>query len=776
MRKLATAAIAFSVAVFSSYYLVPPKYYLICAAAFAAFSLSAILFKNKIRMRLLLVFLAAVVGVLVSFVAYTNKTLPAHEISGTEQTITARVTGYPEIYEEYSTVSIRLTGDNAPKLGAELYSFEDELSVLKPGDIIEAEVKLKTADERYGEAFIGNNADNIYLQCYLNGELQVTGKSAFSFLYFPKALAKSLKASSAQVFDDDTAPLMTALLTGDTNKLYKDTALYAAMSEAGVLHVVAVSGMNVAFLVGFIMLIIRRKRLAALVALPLIWIFVPFAGATPSVIRAAFMQSTVLLAPFFRRENDGLTSLTAVLAILLLINPAACASVSLQLSFSAMLGMILVTPKLYKPLYLRANSIYGSKKQGLTVPQKALKYTLTGICAAFAATIGALVFTTPIAVFYFGYVSLIGILVNVLIFWAISICFILGYISCVVGAVWLPLGTALGALTSLLARYMIAVVKLASNIPYGVIYTKGNLFGYWLALVYLIFILSYFFRRKKEGFRPAIPICLAVIALCCVILTTDLRSGADTGSLTAVDVGQGQSLIMTYGNSTAVIDCGGKGKNVNAGDKVAGLLLERGIQSVDVLLLTHFDDDHVNGVTRLMSRVNIERLIIPDGSFDKSDRKEILTLAEKQGVRVYIIQQDADIEADELEIKVYTTFSQEEPSLIMLGDFGDFEALISGDAGISEELEFLAAHELPDAELFMAGHHGSKTSSSQELLNALNAEYAVVSCGYNNYGHPTEEALNRFRQAGMEIFRTDKLGDITFYIDGEGVRGFGEER
>jgi len=766
MRKLATAAIAFATAVFISHYLVPPEYYLLCAALCAMLSLSAILLKNVARTRVLLIFLAAAVGFPAGFLSYNFKTLPAREISDTEQTISARVTDYPEFYEDYAKVAVKLTGDNAPKLHAELCAYGDELSSLKPGDLIEADVRLKTADERYGEAFRANNANNVYLLCYLNGQLEVTGKSSFSFMYFPKALAKGLKEKAAQVFPEDTAPFMVALLTGDSTLLYKDTALYTAMSKAGILHVVAVSGMNVAFLVGFVMLLIRRKKLASLVALPIIWVFVPFAGATPSVIRAAFMQSTVLAAPSLKRENDGISSLTAVLAALLLINPGACASVSLQLSFAAMLGMILVTPKIYKRLYLRVNSAFGDKHSKGSLITKALKKALLGISAAFAATIGALVFTTPISVIYFGYVSLIGILVNVLIFWAVSVCFILGYISCVLGLAWLPLGGALGTLTSLLVRYIIAVVKFAAELPYGAIYTKNNLFGFWLILVYAIFILCYIFRRKKEGFRPTIPICLAVISLCCVVLATGFRAESDTGSFTAVDVGQGQSLILSCGDATAVIDCGGKGKNVNAGDKVAGLLLGSGRQKVDVLLLTHFDDDHVNGVTRLMSRVAVKKLVIPDGSYDKEEREEILSLAQKLGTEVYITTKDTTIEADGLKIKVYSTFSQEEPSLIYLGCIGEFEALISGDAGISEEQEFIAAHDLPDAELFVAGHHGSKTSSSQELLQALKAEYAVVSCGYNNYGHPTKEALGRLNEAGMEIFRTDQLGDITFKIAG----------
>ncbi len=761
MRKLATAAVAFSIAVFASNYLVPPRFYFACAALCALISLSALFLKGDSRTRVLLIFLSAAVGFSVSYVSYQYKTVPAGEISGTEKSVAARVTDYPEIQENYSTVTIRLTSEDTPHLTALLYAYGDEINGVLPGDNIEADVRFKSADERYGEAFSGYNAKNVYLLCYLNGEIKVTGKSDFSFMYFPKTLAKSIKDISLKVFPEKTAPLMTALLTGDTNLLYEDTVLYANMAESGILHVVAVSGMNVAFLVGFIQLIVRRKKLASLVAIPIVWVFVPFAGATPSVVRAAFMITTVLIAPLIRRENDGLTSLTAILALLLLINPAACASISLQLSFAAMLGMILVTPKIYKPLYLKVKGEKG-KKDGIL--KKELRKLLMGACAAFAATLGALVFTTPVAAFYFGYVSLIGILVNVLIFWAISVAFILGYISCVLGFICLPAGTLLGTLTSLLARYIIALVGVAASVPYASVYTRENFFGWWLALIYIIIITCYVFRRK-EGFRPAIPVCLAVISLCCVILVSQFCIRDEDGSITVVDVGQGQSLIFTDGDTTAVIDCGGKGKNMNAGDTVAGLLLGSGRSTVDILLLTHFDDDHVNGVMRLMSRVDVKRLVIPDGSYDKTLHGKILELAEKLGTEIYIIKQDAAVNAADLSINVYPTFSQNEPSLIFLASIEDFDTLVSGDSGLSEEEEFVAAHELPDAELYIAGHHGSKTSSSAVLLDALRAEYVVVSCGYNTYGHPTQEALSRFEAADMEIFRTDEEGNITFNID-----------
>ncbi len=765
MRKLATAAAAFSIAVFVAYYLVPPWLYFAFAGLCALISLAALFMKGDMRTRVLLICLSATVGFSVSYVSYQYKTVPARNISGAERSVTARVTDYPEIHDNYSTVTVRLTGENIPHLTALLYAYGDEINGVLPGDNIEANVRFKSADERYGEEFSGYNADNVYSLCYLNGDIKVTGKSDFSFMYFPKTLAKSIKDISLKVFPQKTSPLMTALLTGDTNLLYDDTVLYANMAESGILHVVAVSGMNVAFLVGFISLIVRRKKLASLVAIPIVWLFVPFAGATPSVVRAAFMITTVLIAPLIRRENDGLTSLMAILALLLLINPAACESVSLQLSFAAMLGMILVTPKIYKPLYLKVRGAIGGKDKLKGLHNNLPFKLVTGACAALAATLGALVFTTPIAALYFGYVSLIGILVNVFIFWAISAAFILGYISCILGFIWLPVGALAGTLTSLLARYIITLVKAAASVPYAAVYTRGNFFGWWLVLVYIIFLICYIFRRK-EGFRPAIPVCLAVISLCCVVLVSQYCIKDDNGTVTVVDVGQGQSLVFTDGDAAAVIDCGGKGKNTNAGDTVAGLLLGSGRKTVDVLLLTHFDDDHVNGVMRLMSRVNVKKLVIPDGSFDKAQHGKIISLAEKLGTEVYIIEHDSAVDADGLKINVYPTFSQNEPSLILLASIGDFDTLVSGDTGFSEEEEFVAAHKLPDAELFIAGHHGSKTSSSAELLDALHAEYAAVSCGYNTYGHPTKEALSRFEAAGMQIFRTDEEGSITFKIAG----------
>ena len=763
MRKLATAAVSFSASVFLSHYIVPPEFFAISTAICAIISLIGVFIKGNSRRYWLIITVAAAFGFAISGLSYHLKTLPAKALSDVELMINAKVTEYPERFDTYSTVSIRLTGDNTPKLNAVLYSFEDEIPELSPGDIISASVKLKSADERYGKTYSRFNAENVYLLCYLNGQINVTDKSPMAFLYFPKTLSKEIKEISQKVFSQKTSPFMTALLTGDTKLLYSDSVLYSQMAEAGTLHIVAVSGMNVAFLIGFIQLTIRRKKLASLIGIPIIILFVPFAGATPSVIRAACMQIMVLIAPLLKRENDGITSLTTVLALMLLINPSACASISLQLSFAATLGIILVTPLIYKPISKKIRTSF--KKSKDSILRKLQTRIAIDVCAAFAATVGALVFSMPISAIYFGNVSIIGILVNIIVFWAISAAFILGYISCFLGMLWLPIGSAIGALTSLFPRFIIAVVQIASSLPYAAIYTKGN-FGYWLILLYLIFFISFALKRKK-GIRLIIPVCLTVSSLCCIIIFTETKARTDEGRITALDVGQGQCIVLTDRDATVVIDCGGKAKSSNAGDTTAAYLLGSGRQSIDVLALTHFDSNHVNGVVRLMSLINVKRLVIPDGNIKNAARADILKIADELGTKVYIIQEDTAISINEIAINVYPIISQDEYALMFLETIGDFDCFITGDADVDDENHFLESHVLPDAELFIVGHHGSKYSSGEKLLSILKAEYAFVSCGYNSYGHPSEEALERLEKVGIDVRRTDQSGNVYMNIKGE---------
>ncbi len=761
MRRLALGCTSFSAGVFLAFYLLTPKLSFLGILLSLLLSLLALFFRGERRLLSLLILLPFGAGLFAASLNYHQKILPARALSETRLLVEAEVMDYPTDSGNTASVRLKLRGENTPRMQAELITFGSGLEGLIPGDRIRAPVKLKAADERFGERFLSNNADNVYLLCYLEGEIEPIGKSQFSFRYFPKTLARAMREKTLEVFPAKTAPFLLALLTGDRTLLAADTVLYAGLSTTGVMHVIAVSGLHLAFLVGFIRLLVRRKRAAAVVSLLTIWLFVPFSGGSPSVVRAAFMFTTVLIAPILRRENDAFTSMATILALILLQNPAACASVSLQLSFGAMLGMLLVTPRIYSVLRPREGG-KGKRtfaRTGLSIWR--------ALAASLAASLGAMIFTTPLVTLYFGYVSLVGVLANLLIFWAVSAAFILGYLACILGFVWLLPAKVLGFFARIATSYMIEAIRLCTLVPYGVLYARSGLVVLWLGLVYLVFLLCWLGRRKS-GFRPVLPLCLTALSLCCLILLTEWSAGRGECSVTLVDVGQGASLVIEDGRATAVIDCGGKGTLTNAGDRVSSLLLSRGRRQLDLLLLTHFDEDHVNGVLRLMSRVPVRQLVIPGGWEENTERAAMLQLAEARGTQVKIVDKISEISADKLQITCYPGYSRKEKSLLYLVRIGDIETLVTGDAESSEEKKLLAAHSLPDGELFVAGHHGSKHSSSEALISAFRAESALVSAGYNSYGHPSQEALDRFARAGMQIYRTDIEGDIRFIIRREG--------
>ena len=194
-------------------------------------------------------------------------------------------------------------------------------------------------------------------------------------------MGHAMQAMIWELFEDDTAGFLTAILTGDKSGLSVEGA--AALSEAGLYHILAVSGMHCGFLMALVTYLTgkHRRRLTALCALPLLVFYAALTGGSPSVLRACVMLAFLLAAPLFRRDSDGPTALLAALFLILLANPFAAASISLQLSFAAMAGILFLTPRLYRLL------MNGRKGNWVT----------RFLTAGFSATIGALVFTVPLS-------------------------------------------------------------------------------------------------------------------------------------------------------------------------------------------------------------------------------------------------------------------------------------------------------------------------------------------------------------------------------------------
>lgn len=429
MRKLAYCAGGFSAAIFLAHFLLPARWVLPGALAAVVLALVTLLLPGQTRRRVMVALLSAAIGFGWYAAATAMRLTPAQNVSGDVQTVTARVTEYPVAYERSYGLTVVLTSPNVPDCKARLYVSDAGAADLHPGDEITADVKLRPSTLRYGEETDSYISKGIYLIGSVQDKtLERTGVWSRSWLYWPKTVAQSLKASAQAAFPADVLPFAQALMLGDKSALYAQD-LDIPLSTTGIMHTVAVSGLHLAFLLGFLRLFTGNRRTTAIIGLPLMVVFVVMAGCSPSVLRAAFMTALLLFAPLLGRENDPPTSLLTALAILLAANPFAAASISLQLSFASMAGLFCVSGALHRALDARLLPT----DTKLSRPRRKIRAFFS---ATTASSVGAMVFTMPLTALHFGNISLIAPVTNLLILWLLPAAFIGCYLAALLGLVW----------------------------------------------------------------------------------------------------------------------------------------------------------------------------------------------------------------------------------------------------------------------------------------------------------------------------------------------------
>ena len=186
-----------------------------------------------------------------------------------------------------------------------------------------------------------------------------------------------------------------------------------------------------------------------------------------------------------------------------------------------------------------------------------------------------------------------------------------------------------------------------------------------------------------------------------------------------------------------------------------------GCRSVDRVILTHFDDDHINGVEHLLARMDVTTLTVPE--MDSEARNLVLDLAAAYGTAVETVTEETVLPFGDAELTIFPplgTSGSNELGLTILATAGENDFLITGDMERATEKKLVETYSLPDIEVLMAGHHGSKGSTSEELLEAVTPETAIISVGTNSYGHPAEDTLRRLARAGCAVYRTDCHGTV----------------
>ena len=680
---------------------------------------------------------------------------PCEALTGEKCTVTARVTEYPTLSEDYSRLTVRVL-EGAPRERAWLYLYHDELPDLRPGDIVTAEIKIVSAMDRGGSRLHSATAAGISLRGYFTETVTRTGRDPLAWRYLPQEISRYVQETCGRLFAGDAAIFMKALLTGDKQELYDDVPLYESMRQSGVLHAVAVSGMHIFVLITFLRMLLGRGRRTSLISLPVMGLFVLMSGCGASVVRAAVMQTIYISAPIFGREEDGPSALSAALLVLLIHNPMAVGGIGLQLSFACMVGYAVFLPGI----------LYRIARRRWLRDSKLVNRALGNLGNTLCAT----VFSAPVAAMYFGAVPLFSPLANLLTLTVVEICFAGGYVLCLAAAIW-PAAASVGAwVLTWGIRWCTMIYRFIGSLPFACLYTVDRWAVLWLAFVYALFFAWSILRRRGLRLAAVLPAELGIIALCAVLLAGTIRLGLGRREMSVLDVGQGECVVLFDRDSAVVVDCGGSNL-YNAGDTAADYLLAAGKRHVDLLVLSHLHEDHTNGVETLLYRMPVRTLILPADAEDSDGMYERLrSAAERFGTEVLLLEEPAEVVVGELSLRLMLPDAgsgENDRGIVTQASYPGVSALIMGDAGKPSELRLLAAGLLEDADILVAGHHGAKTSAGALFLRAIRAETAVISVGYNSYGQPAEETVDRMMRYGCRVLRTDRSGTVTISMKTE---------
>ena len=755
MRVLATVGFSFAAGLFLT--LLPwDGWQLYAAGALALASLLwALLGRGTPHLRRVLLVLLPLMVSLLYFSAYRALVRqPVQALCGGEHDFSAAVCDWPEATERGAKVTIRLHG----LLGAKaVYYGDDDLLSLRPGDALSGTAWWNDV------AAIGDgdlrqfSSRGVYALLYDRDTLTVQPAPDMPLGYAPQYAAKALRDKLAQLWDDPSVlGFLTAELTGDKSLLPESD--YVAMQETGLAHIFAVSGLHCAFLVTLLSLLIpptHRRTLCAVASAVLVF-YMLLTGLSPSVARACVMQLFLLSAPLFRRGSDPLTSLAAALTVILLVNPYAVGSVSLQLSFAATLGMVLLSGRLYKSF----TGWYRGRN-------RAVRTALFFLAANLAATLGALVFTAPLTAYYFNILSLVAPLAGLLAVPAAGYAFMSAFVSALLGLVWTPLGHLAGYVPLLLVKYILWVAHLLLAVPYHAVYFTNVYLRVWLLYVYAAFLGCTVTPDGKRKYALASALTVLTLAACLWLNSRWQQYGAFRAAV--LDVGQGESVALCSGSEAALVDCGSSNSYVDAGSVAADALQSAGIRRLSAVIVTHYHADHTNGLTEVLTRLPVDTLYLPDIEDEYGVRDRLVSLAAHQGADVVFVTEPTRIALGEAVLTVYppllTTGDLNEQGLTALATAGDFDLLITGDmAGQTEQL-LAQTYPLPDVEVLVVSHHGSRYSSDESFLRAITPDNAVISVGDNRYGHPAEETLRRLQAVGATVWRTDQQGSIRIIID-----------
>lgn len=548
--------------------------------------------------------------------------------------------------------------------------------------------------------------------------------------------------------------LLPGLVVGDTSSL--EPAVADDFRATGMTHLLAVSGSNVALVVGFVLGLVRwcraGPRVAAALSVAALVGFVILVRPSPSVLRAAAMGGVGLLGLILGRPATAVPALGAVVALLVLVDPQLAAEPGFALSVLATAGILLVAPGWRDALRDRG------------VP--------AGLAEALAVPAAAQFMCAPVIAALWGTVGLVSVPANLLAVPAVAPATILGVATALLSAVW-PTGAEYVAwIASWPARWLVLVARIGAETPAGVVPWPGGTTGGLLLAAFLLAVVllgRYLLVRRL--------VAIGVVAVVLGALPVRLVAGGwpPQGWLMVVcDVGQGDTVVLPAGPGQAVV--------VDAGPDPAATdrcLRRLGVRHVPLLVLSHFHADHVGGVDGVFRDRTVGAVLTSAHGEPAAGRGAVLRAAAARAVPVSVPAAGARYFLGGLELTVLgpahalggTRSDANNNSLVLRAVVLGRVVLLAGDAEEDEQRSLLARAGADGvrADVLKVAHHGS-AYQDPEFLDAVDPAIALVSVGTDNsYGHPNAAVLSRLARGGARVERTDERGDVAATVTDQGL-------
>ncbi|MSP64563.1 MAG: DNA internalization-related competence protein ComEC/Rec2 [Bacteroidetes bacterium] len=566
--------------------------------------------------------------------------------------------------------------------------------------------------------------------------------------------------------------VMKGLLLGDQAMISPE--IKSSFINTGTIHVLAVSGSHIALIISVLYLLFGMIRIPFKIKISVtilgIIFYMLLTGSTPSVVRASIMGIVVLTSQLLDRKTNLYNTLGVSALIILIWDTRQLFDAGFQLSYSAVFSMVFFYPRI--KLFME-NRIPKSLNKRKFTKQLILLFGIT-----LAAQIG----TIPITAGYFEKISIISLVANLVVVPLIAFVMTIGLISVITSSISFWIGSFFMEVSKYILSFIIYFVDLMNQVPFGIIQTST--FTFWSFSYYLIIILFFLSLNKIQRLRKIFLLLFGIITLNLWFSNFQLLNKNNNLRITILDIGQGEAiLIQTSENKNILIDAGTTTRNNNSGEKIITPFISRSeISKIDYFIITHPHSDHIGGASNILNSIKVLNVLDSGQPYSSKIYKEFDSMISKNKINRIILSRGDVIEIENnlrlyvlhptkyfIDIDSSDGFTElNNSSVILKLVYGQSSILLTGDAEIESEDEIVNQYgDFLNTDILKAGHHGSKTSTSENLLKYVTPEYATISVGkFNKFHHPSPIILDRLKSYNSKIFRTDKDGAIIFESNG----------